>query len=68
MMPFMDGFELIEKIRAKDKWQDVPILVLTSRTDSSDVVRALELGANDYVTKPFEPEELVARIKRFLRD
>jgi DNA-binding response OmpR family regulator len=68
MMPFMDGFELIEKIKGKDGWDKVPILVLTSRTDSSDVVRALDMGASDYVAKPFEPEELVARIKRYLRN
>lgn len=67
MMPFMDGFELIEKIKGKDNWKDIPILVLTARTDSSDIVRALDMGANDYMSKPFEPEELIARIKRFLR-
>jgi len=64
MLPYTDGFELLEKLRAHAAWQRVPVIVLTSRTREHDAVRALGLGADDYLTKPFSPAELVARIRR----
>lgn len=64
MMPEMDGFEALERIR---KVSNVPIIMLTVRTDEEDKVRGLELGADDYVTKPFNPRELVSRIRAVLR-
>ena len=67
MLPFVDGFELIRKIRSQDKWKDVPIVMLTAKTRETDIVRALEAGADDYVPKPFQPQELIARVKRFVR-
>jgi two-component system, OmpR family, alkaline phosphatase synthesis response regulator PhoP len=67
MLPFMDGFELLEQIRAKPDWSAVPIIMLTSKAQEKNIVRALEAGANDYVVKPFQPEELVARVRRFTR-
>lgn len=66
MLPFMDGFELIERIRDTDGWRDVPVIMLTARSQERFVVRALEAGANDYVIKPFKPGELTARIRRLL--
>ena len=60
----MDGFEVCRKIRATS---DVPILFLTARDDEVDRVVGLELGADDYVTKPFSPRELVARIRAILK-
>lgn len=67
MLPYHDGLELIERLRAQPGWESVPVLMLTAKTREVDIVRALELGADDYVTKPFQPEELLARIRRLLR-
>ena len=63
-LPDIDGFELCRRIRAFD---DTPILFLTARSDEIDRVVGLELGADDYVTKPFSPRELAARVKAILR-
>ncbi|WP_417780431.1 response regulator transcription factor [Stutzerimonas xanthomarina] len=67
MLPYHDGLELIERLRAEAGWEQVPVLMLTAKAREADIVRALELGADDYVTKPFQPEELLARIRRLLR-
>ena len=67
MLPYHDGLELIERLRAQPGWERVPVLMLTAKAREVDIVRALELGADDYVTKPFQPEELLARIRRLLR-
>ena len=64
MLPYIDGFELLEKLRTLEAWKKVPVIILTSRTREHDAVRALGLGADDYLTKPFSPAELVARIRR----
>ncbi len=64
MLPDMDGFEVCRSIR---KSSDVPIIMVTARTDTHDVVAGLEAGADDYVTKPFQPKELSARIRALLR-
>lgn len=67
MLPYHDGLELVERLRQREQWSTVPVLMLTAKARESDVVRALELGADDYVTKPFQPEEVLARIRRLLR-
>ena len=64
MLPGMDGFELCRRLRARS---DVPILILTARSDSHDVVAGLEAGADDYVVKPAVPKELSARVRALLR-
>jgi DNA-binding response OmpR family regulator len=64
MLPGMDGFEVCRAIRRE---ADTPILMLTARTDDVDAIVGLELGADDYVTKPFNPRALVARVKAILR-
>ena len=64
MLPGMDGIEVCRLIRAES---DVPIVMLTAKSDTSDVVRGLESGADDYVAKPFKPAELVARVRARLR-
>ena len=63
-LPDMDGFEVIRQIRA---FSDVPVVMLTARDDAMDKVKGLELGADDYVTKPFNHLELMARVKAVLR-
>jgi DNA-binding response OmpR family regulator len=65
MLPEMDGLEVCRALRAKD--DPIPILMLTARDDDVDKILGLELGADDYLTKPFNPRELVARIKALLR-
>lgn len=64
MLPGMDGIEIARRIRLES---DVPIVMLTARTDTTDVVAGLEAGADDYVPKPFKPKELVARVRARLR-
>jgi two-component system, OmpR family, response regulator MtrA len=64
MLPSLDGFEVCRELR---KTSQVPVIMLTARTETTDVVVGLELGADDYVTKPFEIPELVARIRAVLR-
>lgn len=68
MLPHFDGFHLIAAIRESPTWRDVPVLMLSSRSQEQDVVRALDGGANDYILKPFKPEELRARIRRLLKN
>ncbi|MBB3331095.1 DNA-binding response OmpR family regulator [Halomonas campaniensis] len=67
MLPYHDGLEVVEQLRQRPAWQAVPVLMLTAKAREADVVRALELGADDYVTKPFQPDELLARLRRLMR-
>ncbi|MGH7500333.1 MAG: response regulator transcription factor [Longimicrobiales bacterium] len=66
MLPYIDGFELIKRIRESDPWSRVPVIMLTAKAQERDVVRALDAGASDYIVKPFKPEELIARVRRFV--
>ena len=67
MLPKLSGLEICKEIRRDDRLNRLPILMLTARGDEADRVIGLELGADDYVTKPFSPRELVARVKALLR-
>lgn len=67
MMPVMDGFSFIENVRSRAEFDRLPILVLSGSEKSEDRVRCLTLGADDFVIKPFNPEELVARIRNLIR-
>lgn len=67
MLPKMSGVEFARLIRRKERTKLLPIIMLTARVDESDKVSGLEIGADDYITKPFSPRELVARIKAVLR-
>lgn len=67
MLPDTDGIEVCKKIRMSTQFSEIPIIMLTARGDETDKVLGLELGADDYVTKPFSPKELVARVKAVLR-
>lgn len=67
MLPRVDGFALLRKIRQHPFWKVVPVLMLSSLGDEQEIVRALDSGANDYVQKPFQPEELKARVRRLIR-
>ncbi len=65
MLPYFDGFEVARKIR--EKFLQIPILILTARTATDDIVEGLEIGVDDYITKPFHLKELLLRVKRMLR-
>ena len=67
MLPGMDGLEICRQIRRHDKYSTTPILMLTARSEEADRVVGLELGADDYVTKPFSMRELIARVRALLR-
>lgn len=66
MMPFVNGFDVLREIRTRADLQGLPVLMLTSMAREEDVVRGLRTGVTDYLTKPFKPGELVARVKRLL--
>ena len=67
MLPGMDGLEVCRRLRSNPKFQQIPIIMLTAKGEEIDTVLGLELGADDYMTKPFSPRELLARIKARLR-
>ncbi|HEX8214669.1 MAG TPA: response regulator [Allosphingosinicella sp.] len=66
MMPVADGYEVLRRIREDEALAAIPVIMLTARKQERDIVEALELGASDYIVKPFIPEELVARLGRLL--
>ena len=65
MLPFVDGFELLRQLRASAAWRDTRVIMLSAKSQGSDIARALDAGADDYLVKPFKPEELFARIRRY---
>lgn len=67
MMPEMDGFEVAKILKNNDLTKDIPIIYLTAKADISDITKGFELGANDYVTKPFQSQELLARVNTHLK-
>lgn len=67
MLPDMDGFEVFRALKSNSKFTHIPVIMLTARSEESDRILGLELGADDYVTKPFSVKELVARINAVLR-
>ncbi len=67
MMPIMDGFECLAALKRDARLKSIPVVILTAKNLESQVVRGLELGAEDYITKPFSPPEFVARVKAVLK-
>ena len=67
MLPHVDGLEICRQVRAYEKTASIPIIMLTARADESERIVGLELGADDYLAKPFSPNELVARVRALLR-
>ena len=66
MLPYRDGISLLGDIAARAEWKGVPVIMLTAKSLERDIVRALEAGAADYIVKPFQPQELMARVRRLL--
>ncbi|QTH64434.1 phosphate regulon transcriptional regulator PhoB [Psychrosphaera ytuae] len=67
MLPGMSGIQVAKKIKQSDSYKHIPIIMLTARSEEDDKIQGLEVGADDYITKPFSPKELIARIKAVLR-
>jgi len=66
MMPNVDGYELVEFIRKETEMKNLPVIMLSAKGQSTDKIKGLQTGADDYLTKPFNPEELVIRINNLL--
>ena len=67
MLPDISGIEICKKIKSNRRWEDIPILMLTAKCEEDDIVRGLDLGADDYMVKPFSTKELTARVRSVLR-
>ena len=67
MLPYADGYELLTMIRHQAGWENVPVVMLTSKGSERDIARALDSDADDYMVKPFQPDELKARMRRLMR-
>ena len=68
MMPFMDGFELLEQLKASDQFRHIPVVMLTARSNAQDKLKALRIGVDDYILKPFNEDELTARIDNLIKN
>ena len=66
MMPLMTGFEVLAALKTDEKTRNITILMVTAQSKENEVLKGLELGADDYITKPFSPNELAARVKNIL--
>ena len=64
MLPQVSGYDLLAAIRAREAWSGIPVIMLTARSQEKDIVKALDMGASDYMLKPFQPAELRARVRR----
>ncbi len=67
MLPYRDGFQVLAEIRRQPGWENIPVIILSAKTQEADIVRGLSTGSNDYLTKPFQPMELLARIRRLVK-
>jgi DNA-binding response OmpR family regulator len=67
LMPHMDGFQLLDRLKADETHRQVPVIMLTARADIQDKLRALRTGVDDYLTKPFDEEELLARVRNLIQ-
>lgn len=67
MLPGMSGIDFLKRVRINSETKDIPVIMLTAKAEEDDKVRGLDVGADDYIAKPFSPKELIARIKAILR-
>ena len=67
MIPYMDGLQILKKIKSMDDLKDIPVIMLTSKAQEDDIVKGLELGAQDYMAKTFSPAELMLRVNKALK-
>lgn len=64
MMPYASGFQVLRRLRGRGRWMDVPVIIVSAKVLERDITQAFDMGADDYVTKPFRPGELLARVRR----
>jgi len=67
MMPHYDGYQLITHMKSIAHWKEVPIVMLTAKSEEKDIIKALESGATDYIVKPFQPGELITRLTTLMK-
>lgn len=67
MVPYLDGLQILKEIKKNDELKDIPVIMLTSKSQEKDVISGLEMGAQDYITKPFSPAELILRVNKTLK-
>ena len=67
MLPIMDGFSVFKELKIDSRTKDIPVIMLTAKAQLDDIIAGLEMGADDYLTKPFSPKELVLRVKALLK-
>ncbi|MBK9337871.1 MAG: response regulator [Lewinellaceae bacterium] len=68
MMPVMDGYRLLEQLKSNEATRHIPVVMLTARAEAQDKLKALRIGVDDYLLKPFDEEELLVRIENLLRN
>jgi DNA-binding response OmpR family regulator len=68
LMPVMDGLEFCRRLKMNSKFKDIPLIMITCKSDETDIVTALEVGADDYLIKPFRIKELITRVKKLIRN
>jgi len=68
MMPVMDGYEVLNRMKESNEMKDIPVIMLSAKGQEQDIVKGLEHGTEDYIVKPFSPAELVARIRKVLKE
>ena len=66
MMPIQDGISILKEIKANPKIKHIPVVILSAKGQEKDIIKGMEIGASDYISKPFSPSELIVRIKRIL--
>jgi DNA-binding response OmpR family regulator len=64
MVPYISGFELISHIRSLPDWDKTPVIMISGKSQEKDIIKALDAGATDYIVKPFQPGEVLARIRK----
>lgn len=67
MIPYIDGLQILKKVKSMDNLKDIPVIMLTSKAQEDDILKGLELGAHDYMAKPFSPAELILRVNKALK-
>lgn len=67
MVPYMDGIQILKKIKSNEDLKNIPVIMLTSKAQEKDIIKGLELGAQDYMAKPFSPTELILRVNMALK-
>ncbi len=67
MVPYLDGLQILKEIKKNDELKDIPVIMLTSKSQEKDVISGLKMGAQDYITKPFSPAELILRVNKALK-